>query len=50
MIKAPPANETVTRRTITWADLYKLRPDLAPKPANDNEPQTEATVRKAASR
>lgn len=38
MIKAPPANETVTRRTITWQDLWKQRPDLAPKPANDNEP------------
>lgn len=48
MIKAPPANETVTKRTITWADLYKLRPDLAPKPDNDNRPQTAATVNRVA--
>ncbi|WP_189340563.1 MULTISPECIES: hypothetical protein [unclassified Mesorhizobium] len=34
MLKAPPANETVTKRTITWVELYKLRPDL--KPDNDN--------------
>ncbi|WP_292277131.1 hypothetical protein [Mesorhizobium sp.] len=39
MKKAPPANETVTRRTITWADLYKLRPDL--KPDNDNQAKQE---------
>lgn len=27
--------ETVQIRSITWAELYRLRPDL--KPANDNE-------------
>lgn len=48
MIKAPPAHETVSKRYLSWEAFWKLRPDL--KPDNDNEPQTEATVRKAASR
>lgn len=39
MIKSPPAHETVSRRTITWQDLWKLRPDL--KPDNDNRPDKE---------
>ncbi|WP_280952466.1 hypothetical protein [Mesorhizobium sp. WSM3876] len=26
--------ENVTKRTITWQDLWKLRPDL--RPANDD--------------
>lgn len=32
---APATNETVTRRRISWAALYKERPDL--RPANDNQ-------------
>ncbi|WP_292348958.1 hypothetical protein [Mesorhizobium sp.] len=50
MLKSPPAHETVSKRYLSWEAFWKLRPDLAPKPDNDNEPQTEATVRKAASR
>lgn len=29
-VVAPPANETVSIRRISWADLWKLRPDLRP--------------------
>lgn len=44
MIKAPPANETVSVRKISWSDLYRLRPDLAPKPANDNQCPTQSAA------
>lgn len=40
MLKSPPANETVTKRTITWADLWRLRPDL--RPANDHQAKEKA--------
>ncbi|WP_292414656.1 hypothetical protein [Mesorhizobium sp.] len=33
---APLASETINVRRISWAELYKLRPDLVP-PANDNQ-------------
>lgn len=35
MKKVAPMHETVSIRRISWADLYKLRPDL--KPDNDNQ-------------
>lgn len=46
MIKASPANETVTKRYITWQDLWKLRPDL--KPANDQVANQSSAMRAAA--
>lgn len=33
--------ENVTVRRISWVDLYRLRPDLAPKPDNDNKTNKE---------
>lgn len=35
-------------RRLSLREFYSIRPDL--RPANDNEPQPAATVRKAASR
>ncbi|WP_292233219.1 hypothetical protein [Mesorhizobium sp.] len=41
------AADTITKRRISWAELYKLRPDLAP-PANDNDKADESGKRKVA--
>jgi hypothetical protein len=35
MRKTTIESNTVTKRRLTWAELYRIRPDL--KPANDNE-------------
>lgn len=32
------ASETVNVRKISWAEFYRLRPDLKPQAANDNQP------------
>lgn len=48
MKKATPAHETVTRRTISWSDLYRLRPDLTPKAANDNQVANQSSAVRAA--
>lgn len=35
----PLASDTITKRRISWAELYRLRPDL--RPANDNKADKE---------
>lgn len=35
MSTTPPADETVSVRRVSWADLYRMRPDL--RSANDNQ-------------
>ncbi|WP_292076520.1 hypothetical protein [Mesorhizobium sp.] len=36
----PLASDTITKRRISWAEFYKIRPDR--KPANDNSKQDKA--------
>lgn len=38
-VVAPPGNESITKRTISWETLWRLRPDL--KPSNDNKSKEE---------
>lgn len=38
--------ENVTKRTITWQDLWRLRPDL--KPDNDNQVANQSSAVRAA--